>query len=188
MKRLIAVLLAVMLLAGCAQKPKEAEPPVPEPTKPPVEQKIEDEIPESPPAEEETNLFDARKIKAGDVIAGMKVVKVEVHNASDEDYDAYVDFEGEVTISGSFKHNKDDEFLDHEISFTVDEESMSLLPTLAHDQRNAWFMFMNHDEAEKAFGPPGTEGKAAVTINNYSIKYAHTEVWNTAEFVKADIK
>lgn len=188
MKRLIAVLLAVMLLAGCAQKPKEAEPPVPEPTKPPVEQKIEDEIPESPPAEEETNLFDARKIKAGDVIAGMKVVKVEVHNASDEDYDAYVAFEGEVTVSGSFRHNLNDEFLDHEISFMVDEESAELLPRLAHDQRYVWFMFTNHDEAEKVFGAPGTEGKATVTVTNYNINYAHTEIWNTADLVKAEME
>ena len=77
--------------------------------------------------------------------------------------------------------------MDHEISFKVDEESEALLPKLAHDQRYVWFMFMNHDEAEKALGAAGTEGKAAVTIKNYSINYAHTEIWNTAELVKAEI-
>lgn len=49
-------------------------------------------------------------------------------------------------------------------------------------------MFMNHDEAEKLFGPPGSEGNAAVTIKNYSIKYAHTEIWNTAEPVRGEKK
>ncbi|HYE83208.1 MAG TPA: hypothetical protein VEG39_13715 [Clostridia bacterium] len=188
MKKLLAVFLIVLMLAGCTQSPKGAAQPAPEPTKPPVEQNTEIVSPTPTVTEEETNLFDARKVKVGDQIAGLKVNKVEVHNASDEDYDAYVDFEGEVTVSGDFKHNLDDAFMDHEISFTVDEESKALLPKLAHDQRYVWFMFMNHDEAEKAFGAPGTEGKATVTIKNYSIKYAHTEIWNTADLVKAEIK
>lgn len=186
MKRLLAIFLALMLLAGCSQKSKQAEKTVVEPPKPAVEQKAEAEAP--PARQEETNLFDARKVKAGDLIAGLKVSKVEVHNASDPDYDAYVDFAGEITISGTFKHNLDDEFLDHEISFMVDAESAKLLPTLAHDQRNVWFMFMNHDEAEKAFGAPGTEGTATVTIKNYEINYAHTEIWNTADLVRVDKK
>ena len=187
MKRIVSLLLIVIMLAGCSQKPKQVEQPAPEPTKPAVEQKAEVN---SPPVaeEEESNLFDARTVKAGDQIVGLKVTKVEVHNASDEDYDANVDFEGEVTVSGTFKHNLDDEFLDHEISFRVDEESVALLPMLAHDQRYVWFMFMNHDEAEKALGAAGTEGKATVTIRNYSIKYAHTEIWNTADLIGVDKK
>lgn len=189
MKKILAVFLVALLLAGCAPKPKEAEQPAvtPTPTQPAIQQEAEAPSP-TPTPSEETNLFDARKVKAGDQVAGLKISKVEVHNASDEDYDAYVTFEGEVTVSGSFKHNLDDEFLDHEISFTVDEASAAVLPRLAHDQRNVWFMFMNHDEAEKAFGVPGTEGKATVTIKNYNINYAHTEIWNTADLVKAEIQ
>ncbi len=187
MKRILSVFLIVMLLAGCSQKPKQVEQPVVEPAKPTVEQKEEVT---SPPAveEKESNLFDARKAKAGDQVAGLSVSKVEVHNANDEDYDAYVDFEGEVTVSGTFKHNLNDDFLDHEISFKVEEESEALLPKLAHDQRYVWFMFMNHDEAEQALGAAGTEGKATVTIKNYGIKYAHTEIWNTADLVRVDKK
>lgn len=184
MKRVIVVFLALIMLSGCSQKPGQVEQPAPEPTKPAIEQKVEVVSP-TLQVEKETNLFDARKVKAGDQIAGLRIKKVEVHNASDEDYDAYVSFEGEVTISGSFKHNKDDEFLDNEISFSVDDESVELLPMLAHDKRDVWFMFMNHDEAEKAFGAPGTEGKATVTIKNYGINYAHTDIWNTAKLVKA---
>ncbi|HYF83957.1 MAG TPA: membrane lipoprotein lipid attachment site-containing protein [Clostridia bacterium] len=187
MKRILSVFLIVMLLAGCSQKSKQVEKPVVEPNKSAVEQNMEVA---NPPAEveKESNLFDARKVKSGDQVAGLRVTKVEVHNAADDDYDAYVDFEGEVTVSGTFKHNLNDEFLDNEITFNVDEESAALLPMLAHDRRNVWFMFMNHDEAEKALGVAGTEGKATVTIKNYSIKYAHTEIWNTADLVKAEKK
>ena len=189
MKKIFMIFLIALMLAGCSQKPKEAVQPTPTPTQPPAGQAAEAPSPPPTPSEaEEANLFDARKIKAGDQIAGLKVSKVEVHNASDEDYDAYVYFEGEVTVGGTFKHNLNDEFMDHEISFMVDEESAPLLPMLAHDQRNVWFMFMNHDEAEKIFGAPGTEGKATVTIKNYNINYAHTEIWNTADMVKAEIK
>lgn len=189
MKKLLAVLMIALLLAGCAPKPKQTEPPVATPTPTPTVVQPEAEAPTPTPVEiEETNLFDARKVKAGDQVAGLKVSKVEVHNASDEDYDAYVAFEGEVTISGSFKHNLNDEFLDHEISFMVDEEAVATLPKLAHDQRNVWFTFTNHDDAEKVFGAPGTEGKATVTIKNYNINYAHTEIWNTADLVKAEIR
>lgn len=189
MKKIILVLLIAVLLAGCAPKPKQAEPPVVTPVPTQAAVQPEAEAPTPTPAEvEKTNLFDARKVNAGDQVAGLKISKVEVHNAGDEDYDAYVGFEGEVTISGSFKHNLNDEFMDHEISFMVDEEAAAVLPKLAHDQRNVWFMFTNHDEAEKVFGAPGTEGKATVTIKNYSINYAHTEIWNTADLVKAEIK
>lgn len=189
MKKIVAVLLITMLLAGCAPKADQAEPPAsePAPTQPPVVQETVTTTP-APIEAEETNLFDARKVKAGDQVAGYKISKVEVHNAGDEDYDAYVSFEGEITVSGSFKHNLDDEFMDHEISFMVDDEAAAALPKLAHDQRNVWFMFTNHDEAEKVFGAPGTEGKATVTIKNYNINYAHTEIWNTADLVKAEIK
>lgn len=187
MKKILMIFLIVLMLAGCSQKTKEVVQPTPTPTQPPVEQEAEAPSP-TPTPDEETNLFDARKIKAGDKVAGLKVSKVEVHNASDEDYDAYVHFEGEVTVSGSFKHNLNDEFMDHEISFMVDEGSVPLLPMLAHDQRNVWFMFMNHDEAEKIFGAPGAEGKATVTIKNYNINYAHTEIWNTADLVKAELE
>ena len=185
MKRVLAVLFTVILLAGCTQKPQPVEQTSPAPTPPAIEQKVE---PTSLPApkEKDGNLFDARKVKADDQVAGFRITKVEVHNASDEDYDAYVSFEGEVTVSGTFKHNLDDEFLDHEISFRVDDESVALLPMLAHDKRDVWFMFMNHDEAESSLGAPGKEGKATVTIKNYNIYYAHTEIWNTADLVKAD--
>ncbi len=186
MKRILLLVLIVILMVGCSQKPEQ---PAPEPTKPAVEQNTEAVSPTPAPVEKkESNLFDARKVKPGDQVAGLTVSKIEVNNAGDEDYDANVDFEGEVTISGTFKHNLNDEFFDHEITFNVDEESAALLPKLAHDQRYVWFMFMNHDEAEKLLGAPGTEGKATVTIKNYSIKYAHTEIWNTADLVRVDEK
>lgn len=187
MRKLIPLLfIAVVLFTGCKAKPKETPQPVLEPAIPASDQDTEVKSPSAAEEKAGSNLFDAGEIKVGDEIVGLKVVNIEVQDVAEEDYAAYVDFEGEVTVSGDFKHNLNDEFLDHEISFRVDEESAAKLPKLAHDRRYVWFMFMNHDEAEKALGPPGTEGKATVTIKDYSIKYAHTEIWNTAELVRVD--
>ena len=140
MKRILSVILIIVLLAGCSQKPAEpvetAETAVQPAAEPAVEQantaSEQNTEEESPLAaeEEESNLFDARKAKEGDIIAGLKIIRVEVNSPEEEDYEAYVDFEGEVTVSGTFKHNLNDEFLDHEISFKVDEESEALLPSL----------------------------------------------------------
>ncbi|MGE5630701.1 MAG: lipoprotein [Caulobacteraceae bacterium] len=183
MKRILSILVVVLMLAGCTAQPKQVVQQPVEQSKPLVEQgdKIEDS---GDKASEGSNLFDARKVNVGDEVAGLKIVKVEIPSRTEKDYDAYVSFEGEVTVKGTYKHNQDDEFLDHEISFHVDAESAGKLPKLAHDERNVWFTFMNHDEAEKAFGPPGSEGEAEIIIRNYSINYAHTEIWNTAELVK----
>lgn len=186
MKRILLLVLIVMMLAGCSQKPEQPVQPVQEPAKPAAGQSTEVSPTPAAVEENESNLFDARKVKEGDMAAGLTITKIEVNNADNEDYDANVDFEGEVTVSGTFKHNLNDEFFDHEITFKVDDESADLLPKLAHDQRYVWFMFMNHDEAEKLLGAPGTEGKATVTIKNYGIKYAHTEIWNTAELVSVE--
>lgn len=79
MKRIITVFLIVMLLAGCAVKPKQIPQPVPEAAKPAVEQNTEADDPLPVVEEKESNLFDARKVKAGDMVAGLKVVKVEVN-------------------------------------------------------------------------------------------------------------
>ncbi|KKM09148.1 hypothetical protein SY88_19935 [Clostridiales bacterium PH28_bin88] len=130
-------------------------------------------------------VFDAREIQIGDTILNMKVTQAEVpDNREGNDYPAVVMFSGKATVTGSYYHHKEDPFLDHEISFTVDEDSAQNLPRLKHDERSLWFCLTNHDEAEMEFGPPGSEGKAKIIIDDYTIRYEPTETWNTARLVK----
>lgn len=135
-----------------------------------------------------SNLFDARKIETGNTIVGMKVKAVEVKpnlNPGNEDnYSARVEFEGKTQILGTYKINKDDEFLDNLVSFIPDEESAAKLPKLSHDTRYVWFVFENTDKSLATFKTQGNEELATIIIDNYIINYAPTEVYNTAILIE----
>ncbi len=187
MKRILslAAILAI-LAAGCSTNPKEVVHQPAEPSAVPVISPVQQaQVPQDQPAKA-GNIFEGEQVKVGDTVAGMRIVSLEIHPENGADYDAYICFEGEATVTGTFKHMKDDEFLGDEISFKVDEASQGILPKLRHDERYVWFTFSNREAAAEAFGPPGSEGTATVTIKDYCINYAHTEIWNTAELTKAE--
>lgn len=187
MKRILSlILILTFIAAGCSFKPKEAvQQPTTQAVTPTATPTLQEPAPQDQNAKAD-NIFDGKQVKVGDTVAGMKIISLEIHPENGEDYDAYISFEGEATVSGKFKHMKDDEFLGDEIVFEVDKESESKLPKLQHDERYVWFTFTNRDAAEKALGPSGSGGTATVTIKNYGINYAHTEIWNTAELVKVE--
>lgn len=126
-----------------------------------------------------SNVFDAKQVKIGEQVAEMEIIALEVF-----EYAARVEFSGEATVTGEYKHHEDDEFLAGEIAFKVADESMKQLPKMTDDERYLWFVFANKETAEAAFGPPGSEGQATVIIQQYTINYAPTEVWNTAKLIK----
>jgi hypothetical protein len=135
-----------------------------------------------------SNSFDAREVKEGDTIIGMEIKTLEVYPninvGNDDNYSAKVEFEGKVQISGNFKINKDDEFLDNLVSFIPDEESAAKLPKLSHDTRYIWFVFENTDKAKDSFKLQGNEGLATIIIDKYIINYAPSEVYNTAILIE----
>jgi len=44
--------------------------------------------------------------------------------------------------------------------------------------------FSNSEEANQAFSPEGSQGRARVKIDDYTINYAPTEVYNTARLIE----
>jgi hypothetical protein len=137
------------------------------------------------PQETAENLFDAREVKAGDVMAGMTVVSVETGEPyRDSEYPARVQFSGPVTLSGEYTcYPEDHEFLAGLVAFKVDPAEEEKLPRLKHDERYPWLVFSNQ-EAARIFGPPGGQGQAKVVIDRYQIHYAPSEVYNQAELVE----
>ena len=129
-------------------------------------------------------LFDARKVKIGQQLSEMKINLISIPNPAEDNYSATVAFSGRTEVSGKYKHQSNDELLGNEISFVVDETSQYKLPKLTHDKRYLWFCIANHDEAERAFGPPGSEGKATVAIDNYTINYQPSDVYNMADLIE----
>lgn len=127
--------------------------------------------------------FDATKAKVGDVIGEMKIVHIQDVIEDDQGLlTAYIDFKGEVTISGKFEHHEADaELIGAAVSFEPDEQSVRKIPQLKQANRVVWFLFSNYDEAAKQFGPPGSSGEATITIDNYKINFAPIATWDTAE-------
>ncbi len=138
--------------------------------------------------EKESNIFDAREIKPGDTIVGMEVKAVEVkpniNSGYEDDYSATVEFTGKVQISGIYKINNNDEFLGNLVSFIADEESATKVPKLSHDTRYVWFVFENTDKALETFKTQGIEGMATIIIDNYTINYAPSDIYNTALLIE----
>lgn len=124
-------------------------------------------------------------MRVGDEISGMKIISVTVNNIDEQHYTARVAFSGEATLSGTYAHDKkDEEMVECRIRFEVDGESATRLPREMSDTRIPWFVFTNHEEAEKLLGPPGTSGRATVVIDKYGINHAYSCEWNTARLVK----
>lgn len=144
------------------------------------------ETPEAePPAKANTNVFDAEEAKVGDEVLGMKITRIEVDRINETDYAARVGFSGQATVSGTYTHEKkDEEMLGCQIRFEVDEESARSLPKEKRDTRVTWFVFTDHDEAEKLLGPPGTTGRATVVIDRYGINLTYSCEYNIARLLK----
>ena len=173
MSKILILLMAVLMLAGCSIMEKESA------------LKALRVVPTGIVVEaQDNNLFDARKMNVGDRVCGMRITEIELGGETSSNYTGTVAFTGEIIVSGTYKHNNEDEFLGHEISFEVDKEYSSILPKFTHDERTVWFVFDNYSEAEKLFGPPGSEGKAIVVIDDYTLRYAPTETWNSARLIK----
>ncbi len=178
MKRLIPVLLLLCILlifSGC-----DGDKDVPGNNEP--NEKL-------PASEISGNLFDAKKVKTGDTIAGMEITSVDVGaNYDGERYPASVQFKGEKAVSGEYVHHPvGHEFLGSLVAFYVDDETKNNLPKLKQDERYVWFVFSNQSDAAKAFGGPGSKGRADVLIDEYKINYAPSDVYNTAKLIKAVI-
>ncbi|PHJ37100.1 hypothetical protein P378_18780 [Desulforamulus profundi] len=87
-------------------------------------------------------------------------------------------------LSGKYICHDNDGFLGSSIVFEVDNKSKNFLPKLVYDNRFIWFVFSNYEEAVKAFGKPGSRGEATIVIDDYTIRYKHTDTYNEAKLVR----
>jgi hypothetical protein len=135
-----------------------------------------------------SNLFDARDIKSGDTIAGMKIEFVDMEPGPDpnneDNYFAIVKFSGNLELSGKYISYSDQPLLGRSIIFYPDKESANLIPRLTQDMSEGiWFVFENYNEAIGLLSQPDSGGTATIIIDNYTINYA-LEVVHTAYIVE----
>ena len=144
------------------------------------------ELPSPDKDAEGSNIFKVEKIKVGQKIAGLKVTSASVDSLEWSDEPGLAaQFEGEVTLSGTYAHFENSPLLEHEIVFEVDEASAHKLPRLNIDKRDNLFVFINHDRAEDELGPRGTSGRATIVVDNFNIYYVpNSDSLNYAELVQ----
>lgn len=163
---LLAVLL-VVLATGCGGGGPDA----PQATDPPGEAPMD-------------QTFDPAQLEVGEEVLGLRVTDVDVREET-EIYAARVRFSGQVTVSGLVRVHDEDPFIGNGICMVeVDRDAVRRLPRMERDERRTWFCFSNRGTASDMFGPPGSERRATVVIDDYEIEYAPTESWNTARLVE----
>lgn len=146
-------------------------------------------IDEDDPRDQGDVVFSIYDIEVGDVIAGMEVVAIESASGDDaghrDPHDAIIRFTGRKTISGRYTYfPPNDEFLANIVCMFIGDGVAAGLPQMAEDERTTSFCFANEDVAQAAFREPSA-GTATVIIDDYTIVYYPSEVWNTATLVEA---
>lgn len=141
---------------------------------------------EPPPAPEASNRFDPASIQPGDQVLGLTVTRQELSHApamGDSVYVGSVEFSGELTLSSSYRAHPDYPEV-QALCFDVDETSAARVPRMRGDERRVWFYFDNQEEAIRALGSPGTEGRATIVIDDYRTVRQFTDVFDTARLVR----
>ncbi len=145
---------------------------------------------ESVPDEIETmdeNEFDVNELELGDMVGDWEVMSIgyAIDNATDLEWNMSVEFDGEVTVKGTFESGAG--FDTEGVSFIVDEDYTHLLPiSLNDDPSYVWFAFDNSSFAREQLidANGGESGSATVVISNYHYVMADTAIWDVAELVE----
>jgi hypothetical protein len=135
----------------------------------------------------QTNIFDARKIEKGEIIAGMTVEFVQVYPSDNpqnpETYMAIVRFSGEKELKGTLYHYSDQPLLGRSIVFEMAEDALDLLPRLDIDPDSDWFVIENYDYAATLLEPADSQKEASILIDHYTINY-FMEVVHAADLIE----
>ena len=142
----------------------------------------------APATADAPNRFDPGRLKPGDRVAGMEIVRIDM-TRSEFEYLGTAQFRGSALLKGRYAYSRSNETFGEILAFHVDEDSRDRLPTLPNDTREPWFVFTNHAEALRLFGIPEdadeVSGEAAVVIDEYFVHYDYKEVYNTARLIEA---
>ena len=130
--------------------------------------------------------FDPATIREGDVVAGLRVGRVDVTDAgSDFGWVGTVRFLGEMTISGEKRPHHDFPEITT-VCMNVDSTSAAKLPRWPNDSRTlSWLCFENQEDAIRMLGP-STAAREPITvvIDVYQTPRQFSDVYNTARLVR----
>ena len=106
----------------------------------------------------------------------------------------YDDYTGQITVSGEYSRDFDDEVQGDVVCFVAKGSSAKLIPRKKGDERTPWFCFRNQKTAAQTFkinnrpankGYCGYKGTATVTVNQYSVYREISEGSDLAHMISA---
>ena len=106
----------------------------------------------------------------------------------------YDDYTGQITVSGEYSRDFDDEVQGDVVCFVAKGASAKLIPRKKGDERTPWFCFRNQKAAAQTFkiskrpaqkGYCGYKGTATVTVNQYSVYREISEGSDLAHMISA---
>jgi hypothetical protein len=128
---------------------------------------------------ETVDRFDPPRVVVGDTILGLRVSRLEVHAVPDRpgEWVGSVDFEGSVTLSGTYRPHFAYPEPDLQCLYP-DKASASKLPRFPEDERVSCFCFSNQDEARRLLRPSPDTGAATLVIEAFRYAYSFSDVFN----------
>jgi hypothetical protein len=129
--------------------------------------------------------FDAKQVRAGATVGGMKVAAANVKpvETGNVGVSGSVRFSGQAEVVGSYRAHFDYPEV-RQPCFWVDVESWGKLPRAQGDERIVWFCFENADQAIAQLGQLGTQARATIVIDNYTTQLSQSDAWDTARLVR----
>jgi hypothetical protein len=133
------------------------------------------------------NVFDARKVKIGDKVAGFTISELDVNAVDDNNYFAKVKFKGQVTVTGEllFEEPTDSSegwgLLNY---FIPDKSSINKIPVLNNsEERNGFTIIDNLSELEN-LRKKSMRFKAKIMIKDYELFESGKSQENRAKLIK----
>jgi hypothetical protein len=142
--------------------------------------------PQATPLADNTIKFDVERARVKDQVGTMTITKLRGGRSDNPtSYSALVEFKGKVTLTGDYFYVKPGGLMAEAMCFqNLDEASLAKMPKMTSDTRAVWFCFNDLGKAKKALIKNDAEtGPATVVIDNYSIFYIPSEVYNTADLI-----
>jgi len=174
---MVALLLAGLAMAGCAEERTD-----PEPADPREKLGLPNRAQPLDP-----HRFDPARVEEGDSVGPWEITALDLRpGVGPAEWVGTASFSGEVEIWGRAQAHPDADL--GILCFLADEASAERIPRMVGDERIPWFCFENQEEAAEALDPARMADRVRITVSNYIYRYARTDIHDSARLEEADLE
>jgi hypothetical protein len=133
--------------------------------------------------------FDAMRAQTGNAIGTLRIASLDVQPATQTlvGVKGAIGLKGQLQLSGDYRAHYEYPVV-KQACFYPAAEDWKKIPRAKGDERAIWFCFDNQEDAIKQLGALGTQTKATIVVENYTIKLDKSNVWDTARLVRVVTK